>query len=159
MDEYKDFFDNIVKGNNIKNNSGYSEESVSLLESQMDIELPMTYKLYLLSLGQSTVPFEYATKSIDSLPAMRKKAQQLLGQSSENLCLNDNDFVFLLNEGFMFLFFKLNEGDDPPVYGFAEEQRSSGFPQISLSFTNLIQSLSEGARDIFLPLKPKDYPA
>ena len=158
MDKYKDFFDKIIENYDVEGNSGHSEESVRLLESHMDIELPMAYKAYLLSIGQNTVPFNYATKSTDSLPEIRREAERLLLQSAECLSLNDGDFVFLLNEGFMFLFFRIDEGDDPPVYGFAEEKRSSGFLQVSPSLTNLIESLSAGGKDVFLSLKPKDYP-
>ena len=35
--------------------------------------------------------------------------------------MTDDDFVFFMHQGYEFCFFKLSEGDNPPVYFYSEE--------------------------------------
>ena len=57
--------------------------------------------------------------------------EQLEEDSRTDLQLTDNDFVFFCHQGYIFAFFKLDEGDNPPVYGYQEGYKGETFPKLT----------------------------
>lgn len=68
--------------------------------------------------------------------------------------LNDMDFIFISRENTYFYFFRLNEGDDPPVFVFnienaisnkmgAESQPREIITQVSLSISDFFQKFAK----------------
>ena len=58
------------------------------------------------------------------------------------------DYVFWMSQGTMFCFFKLNDGDDPPVYLYTEND-SDRFICISQSLTEFIRNYCFNCRTAF----------
>jgi len=51
-------------------------------------------------------------------------AIELLEEDNSKETLTDNDFVFFMHQGYQFVFFKLDEGNNPPVYSYTEGDNS-----------------------------------
>jgi len=43
-------------------------------------------------------------------------AEKILASANASFCLPSLAFVFLVHQGYQFIFFNMAEGDDPPVY-------------------------------------------
>jgi hypothetical protein len=61
----------------------------------------------------------------DDLPSLKEGALELFHENDIDGALLDNTLVFYLHQGYVVQFMRLSEGDDPPIYGYAEgnEQR------------------------------------
>ena len=73
-----------------------------------------------------------------TVPELREWAKELLAENSFPLPLPDDAFPFRMHQGYMFWFFRLSEGDDPPVYFYTEERELTDFIRVSDSFTGFI---------------------
>ena len=76
--------------------------------------------------------------NFQSVPLLREWAEELLTENSSPLSLPDDAFPFRMHQGYMFWFFRLSEGDDPPVYFYTEERPLTDFVRVSDSFTEFI---------------------
>jgi hypothetical protein len=58
----------------------------------------------------------------DGLFDLRQDAEELLeeDEGDEVIRLPEDAFVFAMHQGYEFTYFRLSEGDDPPVYQFME---------------------------------------
>lgn len=85
--------------------------------------------------GQFWVGSSYSFSKVSELKGY---AQELLEENEFPHRLHEEDFVFWMHCGYMFYFFKLNEGDDPPVYYYSECDSMNDFVKCSESFTDFI---------------------
>lgn len=67
--------------------------------------------------------------------------------------VSKNDFVFYDSQGVLQAFFKLDEGDDPPVYGYMEGYGGDNFPQIAESLSSFYKRHLEGDKTLFQELR------
>lgn len=63
----------------------------------------------------------------------------MLEENNVPLKLTSNDFVFWMSQGCMFCFFKLDEGENPPVHFYSESKKKDGFYKITDTFTEFLQ--------------------
>ncbi|MFC0428062.1 SMI1/KNR4 family protein [Chryseobacterium scophthalmum] len=78
--------------------------------------------------------------------------EQLQEDNKTNLISQINDkniFVFNSHQGYLFAFFKLNGGDNPPVYGYAEGQEKNSFPKLTNSLLEFFELYLEDGKDPF----------
>lgn len=68
---------------------------------------------------------------------------------------NNNVFVFFSSQGYIFAFFKLNEGENPPVYGYQEGQERDFFPKLTDSLTDFFERYLEYGNSPFKSLNEK----
>lgn len=73
-------------------------------------------------------------------------AVELLDENNFSEKLTDNQFVFMMHQGYMFWYINLDEGDNPAVYLYDE----------SLDFT-LIHSIVILLRDVIMVRKGGSY--
>ena len=100
---------------------GCKEEEVVSLEAKLGRPLPKVYREFLLAVGHGAGKFLVGTDaSYGYLPLLWEWAEGLLRESGADFTLKEDHFVFLMHQGYWFLFFSLSEGDDPPVYKFYE---------------------------------------
>lgn len=98
---------------------GYTEEEVANLEIHHDIQLPEVYRKYLRLMGKYSGPVRVGDDSTyDDLFQMKERAIELMKAEHHVNQLPQDAFVFYMYQGDQFLFFRGNEGSDPPVYGF-----------------------------------------
>lgn len=64
---------------------------------------------------------------------------ELLEENESKHILTDNDFVFWMGQGYMFAFFKLKEGNNPPIY-FYSEVKEDQYVKIANSLTDFYMS-------------------
>lgn len=76
--------------------------------------------------------------SFSEVPNLKKYAKDLLNENGFSHDLKDDDFVFWMHCGYMFYFFNLNEGDDPPIYYYSECDDMTDFIKCSERFTDFI---------------------
>ncbi len=102
-----------------------------------DIKLPSAYVDFMRYAGDGSY-WIGSDCSFDDVPKLREWADELLEENSFPCKLKDDDFVFWMHQGYMFYYFNLSEGDDPPVYYYSEAAEISSFVKCSDSFTSFI---------------------
>ncbi|WP_307558039.1 SMI1/KNR4 family protein [Paenibacillus sp. V4I7] len=92
---------------------GCSEAEIKLLEQEMGIRLPESYRQYLLAVDHySGRLFQGADTEFSQLKELQDEAKELLRENNNPLVLSDSTFVFSIHQGYEIRFFKLNEGDN-----------------------------------------------
>src|SRR5262245_16589947 len=97
-------------------------EEVETLERQLGVVFPAAYKAFLLILGRDGVPdFTGSDCTIEHLPRLRGWAEELLRESSCPFELPENAVVFLMHQGYFFVYF-VPDGttEAPPVFAYRE---------------------------------------
>lgn len=98
-----------------------SQQDVSELEKAFSLTLPVSYKYFLYAMGQGADKFLRGTDCFYRyLFKLRPQAERLLAKSKGDFALADSYFVFLGHQGYQFMFFDTNAGDDPPVFHFVD---------------------------------------
>jgi SMI1 / KNR4 family (SUKH-1) len=105
---------------------GCSEVEIQRIENDFGIKLPTLYREFLVTMGKR------AGKLLEGLSAFfpnllenRTTAEELVLNETEDGNLFDlpsDAFVFAQYIGMRFYFFRVQEGDDPPVYFYEEEK-------------------------------------
>nr|BBH93157.1 hypothetical protein KTA_13560 [Thermogemmatispora argillosa] len=107
---------------------GCSEQEIAELERILRRRLPAAYRELLLWLGHhhSGLLGELAI-STDTLLPLQKQARAWLQADRVPIRLPDDAFVFYQRYESAFGFFRLSEGEDPPVYGHLDDPRQPRF--------------------------------
>lgn len=85
---------------------------------------------------------------MDEIGMLRNGAIDLLVENESSNTLTDNDFVFWMSQGYMFCFFRLDEGDDPPVY-YYNEAKEDRFIKITNSLSEFLLGMMIKDKDLF----------
>lgn len=75
--------------------------------------------------------------------------EQLEEDGRNDLQITDNDFVFFCSQGYIFAFFKLDEGDNPPVYGYKEGYEGKSFPKLTDTLVEFYEKYLEYGQSPF----------
>jgi hypothetical protein len=81
--------------------------------------------------------------------------QELLDEDNAKLKIPTDSFVFYCSQGILYAFFKLNEGDNPPVYGYSEGFEGNDFPKVANTLSEFYERYLEGYNDLFKELYNK----
>lgn len=117
---------------------------IQSLKNELDvISLPTTYIEFLERMGNGTKNgfLQGHSCSFKVLPVLKAWALELLQENKSNLTLSQNDFVFWMSQGYMFTFFKLDEGNDPPVYFYTEMKTLNNYIKIADTFSEFLSRL------------------
>ncbi|MGZ3581989.1 MAG: SMI1/KNR4 family protein [Ktedonobacterales bacterium] len=114
-------------------------EEVRSLEDLLGHRLPIAYKEFLLWMGHGAGPFLRGTDVFfQDLPGMLEAAKDLLNENGIEDPLPDDAFIFYMHQGYQFMFFRLSDGDDPPVYFYGEGQGLHTFVLLYERFSDFI---------------------
>ncbi|AHN22392.1 MULTISPECIES: SMI1/KNR4 family protein [Lysinibacillus] len=119
-----------------------SKDDISkLVELSPTRTLPKTYLDFMNKAGNGIeflVGTDYSMKYIFDL---KEWAIELLEENNFIKKLTDNQFIFMMHQGYMFWFFNLNDGDDPAVYCYDESVDLDDFNKVSDTLSDFLISL------------------
>lgn len=107
---------------NIHYKNSTEEQMIALCSLVKEKKLPQAYIEFMTYLGNGTGGQYMGGDScfMEEIFDLQQGALELLDENESINKLTDDDFVFWMSQGCMFCFFKLSEGDNPPIYFFAE---------------------------------------
>ncbi len=119
---------------------------VEELEQWIGHRLPEAYREFLLWMGRSGGGVLAGTNCFyEDLKRIQTSARELLEENHYSGGLPKDAFVFYMHQGYQFNFFHLEEGDDPPVYFYIEEDPPrTFFEQIYQKFSMFVLTEVEG---------------
>ncbi|THD32923.1 SMI1/KNR4 family protein [uncultured Flavobacterium sp.] len=100
-------------------NRGLSEEKIEQVESKMGIKFPKAFKEFLYLGGDYEEIINDWNRGFDNLELIQEEAEESFVRVGLGLT---NFFAFAEYARDQFIFFFLDEGENPPVYMFAEEK-------------------------------------
>jgi hypothetical protein len=105
---------------------GYTNQEAKGLESQYGVKLPPAFVAYLKLMGHDTDWLFLGTDaSLHHLKQLRKWADNLLVHNGKPFELYPQDFVFLMHQGYQFMWFRADgSSEDPPVFYYLEGNRT-----------------------------------
>ena len=131
----------IVKWLQIK---GCSEKEIVKLESELDIELPAKYREFLKYCGKSAGEFSIGTDMLYyDVFDLREVALDVLKNNRSSFKLPQTAFVFMVQQGYQFMYFDLSlKSDDPKVFCFIEEEMKKPEKAYN-SFSDFLKAFTE----------------
>ncbi len=113
-----------------------SLNEINELEKQLGLKLPQIYRSILLKMGHGAGDFWAGEDCFyNHLPLIQIWAKEILLEDNFSVSLPDDAFVFFMHQGYQFDFFRLSEGDNPPVYSYLEGQTEKEFIKTHEKFT------------------------
>jgi hypothetical protein len=93
-----------------------TEKEVQDLERGAGLALPQAYREFLLWMGHGAGEFWRGSHCFyQDLEPLSSWADAMLEHNKSAEKLPKDAFVFLMHQGYQFLFFRTSEGEDPPV--------------------------------------------
>lgn len=141
--------------------TGCTDEEIVILEKNSGLSMPKCYKEFLQSFGKSMSEdrdkpdyYDYGSfvgnsVFLEDLPDNKPGLEELLQEDSSSLVIPEEAFVFYGSQGILYAFFKTDEGDDPPVYGYSEGFEGDSFPKIATSLSSFYTRYLEGDQELF----------
>ena len=100
---------------------GCSEADLRVIEATRGVTLPSVYRQFMLRLGRDAGQFLRGTDFLyPELMGLQALPAPLLKTSGALFELTPAHFVFMSHQGYQFLFFACDAGDDPPVMHYLE---------------------------------------
>jgi|GEM_PF-784687 len=87
---------------------------------------------------------------------LKEWAEELLEENNFPGKLSEKDFVFWISQGYMFCLFKLDEGDEPPVYYYCEGKRLTNFVKIADSLSSFLYRFYSLDKELFKAMMVKN---
>jgi hypothetical protein len=101
---------------------------VDSLEKHFGIKFPKIYKDFLLSMGKSAGDYMLGSDAFyNRILKFKPWAEEFVSMNNLDP-FPENAFVFWMHQGYQVAYFKLDEGDDPPVYTYAETEEDFIMP-------------------------------
>lgn len=102
-------------------------KEVDLIETRFKLVLPQLYKQFLRTMGNGAGNYMQGSSVFyKDIFFLRDWATETLVENAM-MPLDDDAFVFWMHQGYQIAYFKLDEGDNPPVYFFSEGENSYEF--------------------------------
>lgn len=99
--------------------SGCSDTDLALAEQDLGVKLPAAYATFLLRFGENSGGFMQGSDlSCRDLAQINRVGRKLVHDAGS--ALPDSAFVFLMHQGYQFVYFVIDESDDPQVHLFDE---------------------------------------
>jgi hypothetical protein len=115
-------------------------DEVRALEQQVGLVLPEAYKEFLLWMGHGAGGFLQESNCFyRHLLHNQQMAVALLEESNFPGSLPQDAFVFYNYEGYQFVFFRVSEGDNPPLYYYHEADEPTSFKRVLDTFSEFIE--------------------
>jgi hypothetical protein len=120
-------------------NEPCSEEDINKIKGIVcGKKLPRAYIEFMSAMGNGGRFMKGHSCFMNEIFTLKQGAEELLEENNFCESLTDNDFVFFMSQGCLFCFFKLDEGDNPPVYYYNEASEQTKFYRITDSFSEFL---------------------
>jgi hypothetical protein len=104
-----------------ENIHGCTQEELGMVTKDVMTSLPRIYQMFLLGMGRGAGRFyEGSHIFYPSMLGLKAVANEMLEEEEKELTLPADAIVFVMHQGYQFLFIRSSEGDDPPVYYYME---------------------------------------
>ena len=122
-----------------------TEPQVEALEKKLGFALPPNYREFLLWMGQSPSGILFGSSWLpDDLPDLKPALIKFLAANNFPEKLPDDAFVFWENQGYVYTFLRLSQGDASPVYRYHGTLETTTFTAINPSYESwLAQQIQE----------------
>lgn len=114
------------------------EQLQQLMQMVGNLRLPSTYLQFMGYAGNGIRFFKGSSYTMREIENIQTWAQELLSEDESLEILTSNDFVFFMHQGYQFYFFKLDEGDNPPIYYYEEGENHQKFIKKYDSFSEFV---------------------
>ncbi len=121
---------------------GCTGEDISALEKKFALTMPGLYVEWLVTMGRGAGKFLRGSDAFfPALLELRDSALELLAECGNKITLPHDAFVFLIHQGYQFLYFRTDQNDpDPPVIQYIEgEDPIQGWSHLSSYFQQVVQ--------------------
>jgi hypothetical protein len=116
---------------------GCSLEEIEEVEANVGRTLPLAYREFLSKMGRGAGDFYVGTDLFyPSLLGITEGARELVAEDRPGLVLPDDAIVFMMHQGYQFMFIRADEGEDPPVYYYMEQ--SGKFVKLAEQLTQFL---------------------
>lgn len=113
---------------------GCSAEDIAAIERKFGLTLPPAFVALIARIGRNRAHlFKGADFGYPGFLHFRGSAERALAETETGLSLDPRDFVFDMDQGYQFLFFRADAGEDPEV--FLCDPDDPRFVAVSRSFT------------------------
>lgn len=146
-----EFIDELVKRleqKNIRMKKSTKEQMEELCSSIKGKSLPKAYIEFMSVMGNGTGYMVGDSCFMNEIYDLKQGAVELLEENKSDNLLTDDDFVFWMSQGCMFCFFKLTEGDNPPIY-FYNESGEDKFIKVADSIVEFLINRLERNKNLF----------
>lgn len=145
--------------------TGCTNEQIKEIEEVAGNKLPKCYLEFLENMGRSMYEdknkldyYDYGnfvgtTVFYPSIKWLTGSLQEELIEEESVLRLPEKAFVFYDSQGILSAFFRLDEGDNPPIYGYEEGYEGNSFPKIANSLSSFYERHLEGDKTLFKELR------
>lgn len=146
--------------------TGCTKYEIEDIEKELGYKLPKSYIEFLENLGKATLAdeskedwyfnypgFQGTTVFYPSVKYLNENLKEQLIEDNNELELPETAFVFYNHQGYLNAFFKLDEGDNPPVYGYEDGYEGDTFPKIADSLSSFYERHLEGDKTLFSELR------
>ncbi|WP_366293487.1 SMI1/KNR4 family protein [Paenibacillus sp. AN1007] len=101
--------------------SACNEDDITKLKNLSPTQkLPLTYVEFMSKAGNGIHFLKGTHYTMKVISELKEWAVELLDENNFSRKLTNNQFVFMMHQGYMFWYFNLDEGDNPPVYHYDE---------------------------------------
>lgn len=114
---------------------GYDQATIAAAEERLGVRFPAAYREFLLWNGIEFAPWNGDDKAVDLVPELQEWALETLTNTRHQLTIPPDALVFKQHGGYEINFFRLSEGDDPPVYYYSQTQEEPAFRCLAPHFS------------------------
>lgn len=139
-----------LKRKNINIKASTDDQMQRLFALSPQNMLPEAYVEFMRAIGNGAKGYMPGESCfMNEIDFLREGAIELLEEDESKEMITKDDFVFWMSQGCSFCFFKLSEGDNPPVY-FYNEGQTERFIKIADSLTEYLFNRLDTTRDCFM---------
>jgi hypothetical protein len=115
-------------------------DQIKDIEEKLNVRLPEIYKQFLRLMGKGAGSYMKGSSAFyNEILFLKKWAIELVSENKID-SLPGDAFVFWMHQGYQIAYFRLSEGNDPPVYFFSESTNNRGFRLAEETLTSFLLS-------------------
>ena len=121
--------------------AGCSPGEVAEIERKFPVKLPEVYRDWLLAMGRGAGDYLKGSDAFyPEILVIREWADELLAEDGRPIVLPSDAFVFLMHQGYQFLYFRTAEGvPDPPVLYYFTGAHKDGWESLTSYYFQVLQ--------------------